>query len=184
MENSQLTSIAYVRFKGVSSSEAIEWVKNTCRELDRGFDKDICLYDSLTEQLYEKEEKQSSLISMFSLLAIFISVVGVFGLVFFETQALRKEIGIRKVYGATVRQILYVFNLNYIKILLIGFIASIPVAWYIVNIWLQNFAYHISVFPWVFLFAFLILLLIIVLTVTIQSWRAANENPVNSIKSE
>ena len=121
---------------------------------------------------------------MFSLLAVFISIVGVFGLVVFDSEYKRKEIGIRKVMGATTPQILLMLNKGYAITLLICFCISVPIAYYGVSSWLENFAYKIPIYWWVFPIALIVVGAITLLTVTYQSWHAANENPVNSIKSE
>ena len=119
-----------------------------------------------------------------SLLAIIISLVGVFGLVVFETQYRRKEIGIRKVHGATVGEILLMFNKAYLRIVGICFVIAAPIAWQGAKMWLEGFAYKTPLHWWVFLIALLIVTVITLLTVSFQNWKAANENPVNSIKSE
>jgi len=116
--------------------------------------------------------------------AIFISIVGVFGLVVFECEYRRKEIGIRKVLGSTTSDILRMFNLIYLKILLISFVIGAPLAYYFVHKWLQNFAYKTPIYWWIFAVALLLITLITVLTVTYQSWRVANENPIKNVKME
>lgn len=110
--------------------------------------------------------------------------MGVFGLVVFDTQYRRKEIGIRKVHGATVGEILAMFNKTYLRIVAICFVVAAPIAWFGVKKWLESFSYKTPVYWWVFLIALLIVAGITMLTVTFQNWKAANANPVNSIKSE
>ena len=95
--------------------------------------------------LYQKEQTLGKLISLFGIMAILISIVGVFGLVLFETQYRRKEIGIRKINGATTGQILLMFNKTYIRIVSVCFIISIPIAWMGTQQWLENFAYKTPV---------------------------------------
>ena len=90
--------------------------------------------------------------------------------------------GICKVFGSSESQILYLFNKPYIRMLLICFVISIPITYQIVSLWLQNFAYHIPVFWWVFAVALVILLLTVSTTVTVLSWRIAHENPIESLK--
>ena len=134
--------------------------------------------------LYEKERSLSSLITLFSLIAIFISVVGVFGLVVFDSEYRKKEIGIRKVLGSTTEEIIVMFNKTYIRILCVCFVLGAPIAGYVVHRWLENFAYKTPMYWWVYLIAFAIIAVITILTVTFQNWHAANENPVHSIKNE
>ena len=135
-------------------------------------------------ELYHKEENLRSLITVFSLLAIIISLVGVFNLVVFDTQYRRKEIGLRKVHGATIGEVLKMLNSSYIYIVLICFVLAVPVGYYGINKWLESFAYKTPMFWWVYPLALLIVLTITVGTVTYQSWQAANANPVDSLKSE
>ena len=134
--------------------------------------------------LYEKETSLGALITLFSLIAVFISMVGVFGLVVFDSQYRRKEIGVRKVMGSSVSQILIMFNKTYVRILLICFVLAAPLTWYAIHAWLENFAYRTPIYWWVFILAFLLVSAVTIVTVTFQNWRAASENPVISIKTE
>lgn len=143
---------------------------------------DVRFYDEILQQTYEKELKISSLITLFSLIAVFLSIVGVFGLVVFDSESRRKEIGIRKILGSTTEQILIMFNKSYLVILGICFLLGAPVAWYGVYRWLENFAYRTPISFWVFILALVTVGFITFITVTFQNWRVANENPVNNIK--
>ncbi len=120
----------------------------------------------------------------FSTLAVLISIIGVFGLVLFETQYRRREIGIRKVHGASVGDILRLFNTNFVRIVATCFVVAAPVAWYFVVQWQAGFAFRPPVRWWVFATALASVLAITMFTVTLQSYRAATENPVNSMKAE
>lgn len=176
---------AYVKIRnGVDMGKAMHDVKATLDSFDPSYPFDVCFLDEVMNDLYDKELRLGTLISLFSFIAVLISVVGVFGLVVFETQYRRKEIGIRKVHGATVREILVLFNRVYMRIVLVCFVIATPVAWYGVKRWLDSFAYRTPVYWWVFMLALLILLTITFMTVSFQSWKAANANPVDSIKSE
>lgn len=175
----------YVKVKaGSDLRAAIQHVKMTVQEFDRETLFDTFFYDKVLNDVYQKEDKLTQQITLFSLIAVFISIVGVFGLVVFECEYRRKEIGLRKVMGSTVSNILSMFNFFYLKILAFCFLFSAPIAWYIIRDWLGNFAYKTPMYWWVFVFAFMIVAGITLVTVTFQSWRAANENPVNSIKTE
>lgn len=131
-----------------------------------------------------RKKNLSALITLFSLIAVFISMVGVFGLVVFDSEYRKKEVCLRKVLGSNMMQILIMFNKTYIRILLVCFVLAAPVAWYAVSRWLENFAYKTPIYWWVFLASFVIVTLISVCTITFQNWWAANENPVDSLKSE
>jgi putative ABC transport system permease protein len=173
---------AYIKLsKGANIRDAMAHINTVLAEYDSNYPFEIRFFDEVVQQLYEKEISLSSLISLFSLIAIFISIVGVFGLVVFDSECRRKEIGIRKVFGATTTGIIVMFNKVYFKILVICFVVAVPIAWYAVNKWLQNFAYKTPIYWWVFLLAFVAVGVITIATVTFQNWRIANENPVNSI---
>lgn len=178
-------NIAYVKFKAGSNLRAgMEHVRESLEKFDSEYPFVVRFYDEVLQHTYEKELKIGSLITLFSLVAIFISIVGVFGLVVFESEYRRKEIAVRKVLGSTTGEILYMFNVNYFWILLVCFLLGAPVAWYGVHRWLENFAYRTPMYWWVLPLAFLVVGVITVLTVTYQNWHVANENPVKNIKSE
>lgn len=178
-------NIAYVKFKAGSNLRAgMEHVRESLEMFDSEYPFVVRFYDEVLQHTYEKELKIGSLITLFSLVAIFISIVGVFGLVVFESEYRRKEIAVRKVLGSTMGEILYMFNVNYFWILLVCFLLGAPVAWYGVHRWLENFAYRTPMYWWVLPLAFLVVGVITVLTVTYQNWHVANENPVKNIKSE
>ena len=157
----------------------------TLKKLDTsGTPFNIRFFDETLQRLYEKEIALNTLISLFSLIAIFISIVGVFGLVVFDSECRRKEIAIRKVLGASTMGIIIMFNKAYFKILAICFVIAAPLAWYAVTRWLENFAYKTPMYWWVYLLAFVAVAIITAATVTFQNWRVANANPVNAIKAE
>lgn len=176
---------AYVKFKAGSDLRAgMEHVRESLKKFDSEYPFVIRFYDEVLQHTYEKELKIGSLITLFSLVAIFISIVGVFGLVVFESEYKRKEIAVRKVLGSTTGEVLYMFNVSYFWILLICFVLGAPFAWYGVHRWLENFAYRTPMYWWVLPLAFLAIGMITFLTVTYQNWHVANENPVKNIKSE
>jgi putative ABC transport system permease protein len=176
---------AYIKLKpNTNPREAISHIRFTLAEFDPNFPFEVRFFDEVLQRLYEKETQLSLLITLFSLIAIFISIVGVFGLVVFDSECRRKEIGIRKVLGSSTMEIITMFNKTYIKMLLICFVIAAPLAWYAVRRWLENFAYRTPMYWWVYLLALIVVAAITVLTVTIQNWRVANDNPVKSIKTE
>lgn len=177
--------VSYIRLKaGVDVEAAVEHIREVVSGLDPSYPFDVKFYDSVFDQLYHKEQYLKKMITLFSLLAIILSIVGVFGLVVFETQYRRKEIGIRKVHGATVKEILIMFNKIYLRIVVICFLVGAPIAYFAVRKWLENFSSRTPIYWWTFAIALGVVAVITIATVTFQNWRAANENPVNSIKSE
>ncbi len=176
MQNGILPPTLYIRIAG-NTHRAIAQIKDGVAAIDPYYPVDVRFYDQQLEEAYQKERKTSVQITLFSLLAVIISLMGVFGLVTFETQFRSKEIGIRKVMGATVTEILVMFNKKFLWIIFVGFVLAAPLAWYGVEKWLLAFAYRTSLHWWVFTLALGIVILITLMTVTVQSWRVATTNP-------
>jgi len=170
--------------KSTNLRAAMSHINSTIAEYETNYPMEVRFFDEVIGRLYEKETSLSTLISLFSILAIFISIVGVFGLVVFDSECRRKEIGIRKVLGASSLGIIIMFNKAYFKILVICFVIAAPLAWYAVTRWLENFAYKTPMYWWVYLLAFIAVGVITAGTVTFQNWRVANDDPVKAIKSE
>jgi len=141
-------------------------------------------YDDFFQSFYAKEEKLAGSITFFTLIAIVLTCMGIFGQIFMICLARVKEIGIRKINGATISEVLIMLNRDFIFWFIISFFIASPAAWYIGNRWLTNFAYRISLDLWIFLFAGLMALLIILVTVSWQSFRAATRNPVEAMRYE
>ncbi|MDR2920244.1 MAG: ABC transporter permease [Tannerella sp.] len=176
---------AYIRTKaGSNHAETMKYVCSTLERLSPGFPFNVRFYDEVINSSYQQENNMTMLITWFSLIAVLISMVGVFGLVVFESEFKRKEIGVRKVLGSSTGQILAMFNLRYVRILTICFVIAAPIAWYAISSWLENFAYRTPMYWWVFFLAFLLITAITMATVTFQSWRVADANPVDSLKTE
>ncbi len=179
-------SHTYIRtVPGAPAATVREYIRETILEFAPGADPtqiEPVFFDAELEKNYRKEKKLSTLVLVFSLLSILISVMGVFGLVLFETQYRRREIGIRRVNGATVGEILAMFNRKFLRIVLLCSVIALPVGYAVVDRWLSGFAYRTPLVWWVFAVAVAIVAVITVLTVTARSWRAANENPVESIQ--
>ena len=173
--------------KGVDRREIKQKVLNVVNNIEKEYTLDLStLYyiDEVLERSYQQESLFTKQILLFSLLAILISIIGVFGLTMFESEYRRKEIGIRKVFGSSTAEILQMFNKRYLYILLGCFVVAAPVGYLLGQHWLEGFAVKTTISPLVFLVSFLLVTLITMLTVTYQSWKNASENPVNSIKTE
>jgi len=140
--------------------------------------------DKTTALFYTKEENTGRLIIVFSIISIFLSIMGLWGMVVFLMKKRTKEIGIRKVNGATVSKILTMLNQDFIKWVAIAFVVACPIAWYAMHKWLQSFAYKTELRWWVFALAGIVAVAVAVLTVSWQSWRAATRNPVESLRYE
>ena len=169
---------------GVDKVEVIRSLQKTMEMFTPGHDFNFRFMDEVLDANYRNELRFTKQILLFSLIAIAISLTGVFGLTMFESEYRKKEIGIRKIMGSSTTQILYMFNRRYILILAGCFIVAAPFGWWIGQHWLQGFAEKTPVTPWIFILSFLLVTLITMITITVQSWKNANENPVNSIKTE
>ena len=173
--------------KGVDKREAKQKVMDVVNKYEKGQPLDISglrYMDEVLEESYQREGRFTKQILLFSLLAILISVIGVFGLTMFESEYRRKEIGIRKVFGSSTKEVLLMFCKRYLYILLACFLVAAPIGYMLGVHWLEDFAVRTTISPLLFLVSFLLIALITMLTVTYQSWKNANENPINSIKNE
>ena len=140
--------------------------------------------DALYNETYTKERNMNSILRIFALLTIFVACLGLFGLVTFTTQQRFKEISIRKVLGSSVSGIVKLLTKDFLKLILASFLIAFPLGYYTMNIWLEDFAYHISIEWWVYALAGLATLVIGFLTMSIKSIAAAFANPVKSLKAE
>jgi len=173
--------------KGVDKRQIKQKVLDVVNRIEKEYTLDLSelnYIDEVLERSYQQESLFTKQILLFSLLAILISIIGVFGLTMFESEYRRKEIGIRKVFGSSTREILQMFNKRYLYILLGCFVVAAPVGYLLGQHWLEGFAVRTAINPLLFLVSFLLVTLITMLTVTYQSWKNASENPVNSIKTE
>jgi putative ABC transport system permease protein len=140
--------------------------------------------DESFDQIYRAEQRISSLFSIFSGLSIFIACLGLFGLAAFATERRTKEIGIRKVLGASTANLVALLSKDFLKLVLVALIIAIPLAWYLMSGWLQDFAYSITMEWWIFAIAGLLAIAVAFLTVSFQSIKAALANPIKSLKTE
>lgn len=172
----------------VNSVDDIQRVFGAIEEIYKKFSPEqplqIDMLDTYLSQLYHSEQRFKLIFSIFSILAILISCVGLFGLIVFSNARRRKEIGVRKVQGATVGQIVGILIRSYLVYVGIALLIATPVTWYVMGQWLLNYPYRVALNPLFFIGGGLITLLVVVLTVGLHSWRAATVNPVRSLRSE
>lgn len=173
-----------VRVNPVNFSQAIGKIKNSWSKLLPQSMCDIGFFDNRLAELYNGEVKFSGLFNYFSLVAIFISCIGLFGLSLFIIEQRRKEVGIRKVNGARTSEVMFLLNKDFAKWVMIALFIALPIAYSIMSKWLENFAYKTELSWWVFAFTGLLALGIALLTVSWQSWRAAKRNPVEALRYE
>ena len=165
-------------------SENLEIIENEYRKVEPEAPFEFKFYDDWLQSLYEREEKQAQTVKVFALFAILISCLGLIGLIEHITNKRIKEIGIRKISGAKIVEIVTMLNKTVVQWVLVGFIVSIPISYYAMNKWLQNFAYKTELSWWIFALAGLLALGIALLTVSFQSWKAATRNPVEALRYE
>ncbi|GAB3196534.1 ABC-type antimicrobial peptide transport system permease subunit [Pontibacter aydingkolensis] len=140
--------------------------------------------DETIERFYQDEARQNKLFKIFSIIAIFIGCLGLYGLVAFMAAQRTKEVGIRKVLGASMFNITVLFSKEFVKLVLIAFILAVPIAYYLMNKWLQDFTYRITLDYWPFILAGVVTLIIAIITMSSQAIKASLTNPVVSLKSE
>lgn len=165
-------------------SKNLEFIKKQYVQIESEIPMVSWFYDDWLESMYQKEEKQTSAIKVFALLAIIISCLGLIGLIENITNKKVKEIGIRKINGAKISEVMVMLNKNVVKWVVISFTIACPIAYYAMNKWLESFAYKTSLSWWIFALAGFLAIGIALLTVSWQSWRAATSNPVEALRYE
>jgi putative ABC transport system permease protein len=173
-----------VRIKTTDVSLLLADIKKQWDRFNPGAPFAYYFLDEHFAQLYAAEERTRQIFSSFALIAILIASLGLFGLSAFVIEQRTKEIGIRKVLGASVRQVLTLVSKEFIFLIIIACIIAIPVTWWAMNVWLQEFAYRITIGPWVFGIAGILAIVIAIVTISFQAIRAALANPVKSLRSE
>src|SRR5436190_1878112 len=145
---------------------------------------DYTFLDDRFNRQYENDRLFSKAFGIFAALAIFVACLGLFGLAMFSTVQRTKEIGVRKVLGASVPNILFLVSKDFVKLVLIASLIAFPVAWWVMNKWLQDFTYRISINWWIFLLAGAAAMVVALVTVSFQAIKAAIANPVKSLRTE
>ncbi|GKI20995.1 ABC transporter permease [Odoribacter laneus] len=179
----QINNFILLKVSGNRLPETVAYIQNLGKQYAVE-DFYVGFLDQFAARLYQQEEHFARLISVFGVVTILISLMGIYGLILFNARFRIKEIGIRKVNGATEVEMIALLNKGFLKLIVFAFVLAIPLAWYVVREWLSGFPYRIPVYWWVFLLAGVTTLLITVLTVSYQSWKAANTNPVEVLKNE
>lgn len=173
-----------IRTKPGQTKTALAQLETIYKQINPGFPFSYQFADTAYEKLYRSEAVISTLVNVFASLAIFIACLGLLGLSAFTAEQRNKEIGIRKVLGASVTAIVALLSVDFLKLVLLAIVVAIPLSWYLMSGWLQRFAYRLELSWWVFGVAGLLAMLIALLTVSVQSIKAALLDPVKSLKSE
>ena len=174
----------YIRMKTGDASRTLNYIQKTFRETAPEYVFEYEFLDERIDRLYRAELRQSRISRILTFISIFISCLGLFGLVSFTTERRTKEIGIRKVLGAPVHGIVGILTKDFVKCVVLANIIAWPIAYVMMSRWLQDFAYRTDISIGSFIFAALVILAIACMTVSFQSLRAAKANPVDALKYE
>ncbi len=179
-------SNGFVSFKVNTNEleETVAFLKTLWDEMAPGQPFAYSFLDERFDRIYEAEQKVGKIFGVFAFLAIFIACLGLFGLASFTAEQRRKEIGIRKVLGASVSHIVNKLSFNFIKLVIVSFAIATPIAYYMMKNWLEDFVYRTDIKIWIFLMAGGVSIAIAYLTMGLQSWKAARSNPVSSLRNE
>jgi putative ABC transport system permease protein len=173
-----------IRIGSSNVRETIQYINKQWTELSPDIPFEFQFLNEKYDAMYKEEDKFNLLIGYFSIIAILIACLGLFGLVSFSAERRNKEIGIRKINGARISEILILLNKDFVLRVSIAFIIAIPIACYAMHKWLQSYAYKTEIAWWIFALAGIVSLGIALLTVSLQSWRAATRNPIDALKYE
>ncbi|MEO8861113.1 MAG: FtsX-like permease family protein, partial [Ginsengibacter sp.] len=174
----------YIKTTGKNLPKVIAATKEEWKKYNADFSFNYNFLDDQFKSLYESEQRTGLLFNLFAGIAIFISCLGLFGLAAYTAQVRTKEIGVRKVLGASVPGIIQLLAKDFVKLVLIAILIATPIAWYIMSTWLRDFAYKINISWMVFVIAGLVAIIIALITISFQSIKAANANPIKSLRSE
>lgn len=175
---------AVVRAQSGETEATIRELEKICKELNPGYPFSYNFLDQDLANLYKAEQRLGDLFNVFAVLAIFISCLGLYGLSAFLAERRIKEIGVRKVLGASVPGLVYLQSQNFTKSIVISMIIAAPLAWFTMNKWLDGFAYHVDIHWSIFVFVFFTALSIALLTVSYESIKAALTNPGESLRND
>jgi putative ABC transport system permease protein len=176
--------ILLLRLNAGNSTQSINQIIKIAKEFDPQYQGEIKFLDKELQQQYSKEETTARFIELIAFWCILLAFTGILGLMIFVSRDRIKEIGIRKVNGAKVSEILTMLNKDFIKWVSLAFVIATPIAYYAMNLWLENFAYKTKLTWWIFALAGVLALGMALLTISWQSWRAATRNPVEALKYE
>ena len=174
----------YIRINSKNIPQTIDFIKSKWKQFFPDAEFSFSFMDDDIAALYKSQQRLATLFTTFATLAIIISLLGLFSLVALLAQQRTKEIGIRKVLGASVMEIVSLLSGSFVKLILIAFAITIPLVWWAINKWLEDFQYRISISWWIFLIAGIGSLCFALFVVSIQAMKAAKANPVESLRSE
>ena len=174
----------HVKINSKNRTETITYIRKVWNEFCPNMSFSYSFLDDRMKENYEPEERLTWIFSIFSLISILIASMGLFGLSSFMAEQRTKELGVRKVLGASVGSLVYLLTREFIRLILIANLIAIPISYWALSAWLNDFPYHISISIWMFIATLIISLVIGLFTVAWQSYRAANSDPIKAIKYE
>lgn len=174
----------HIKINNQNTAQSLKYIEDLWNELSPQTPFEYEFLDETFGQLYKSEENLQKIFTSFSVIAIIIACLGLFGLALNSTQQRVKEISIRRINGAKISDVLIILNKNIIKWIVIAFVIACPIAWYAMHEWLNNFAYKTELSLWIFAIAGILALGIALLTVSFLSWKAATRNPVEGLRYE
>jgi len=178
------TSYLMAKVKGDDLGGTLEKIEKEWKALTPDTPFDYSFLDTEFDALYDSDKRMGTVFGIFTFLSVFVGCLGLFGLAMYTAERRIKEIGVRKILGASVQGLVALLSKDFIKLVLVAFIIASPIAWYFMNGWLQDFAYRISIQWWVFAIAAIIALVIAFLTISSQAIKAAMTNPVKNLRAE
>jgi putative ABC transport system permease protein len=173
-----------IRFENNGVGQGMQFINEEWQKILPGYPVKYQFYDEWFDSMYRSEEYFARNIGLFAILAVVISCIGILGLAIFTSERRTKEIGIRKINGAGIGEVLILLNKDLIGLVIIAYLIAVPFSWYSMHKWLQSFAYRTDLSWWIFALAGLLALAIALLTVSLQSWRTATRNPVEALRYE
>jgi putative ABC transport system permease protein len=173
-----------IKLKDGTAQSGLQTISKLFKEVNPGEDFRYSYLSDEISALYQKEKRLSQVYFIFTIISLLITAIGIFVIAIYDAQRRTKEIGIRKVYGARIGEIIFMLNKDFIKLVLISLVIAWPIAWYALHKWLENFAYKTELSWWIFVLAGVFAIGIALLTVSWQSSMAARRNPVESLKYE
>jgi len=176
--------IALIKLRPGNIQAGIAAIKDEYTKVAPAYPIEYRFLDQQFNDMYQKDIRQQSILTVFAVLAIFIACLGLFGLASFTATKRFKEIGVRKVLGSSVQEIVVLLSKDLLKPVIIATCIAMPVGYYLLNQWLQNFAYKTSLSWWIFVLAALITFGIALITVSLKAIKAAMTNPVKSLRTE
>lgn len=175
---------AGIKLAAANISSTLQSVKTIWEQTFPDFVYEYRFLDDKIDSFYKQENQLAQLYKIFAAIAIFLSCLGLYGLASFMAVQRIKEVGIRKVLGATAANIVYLFSKEFIVLIAIAFVIATPIAWYFMNKWLQDYVYRIDISWWMFIVGGVVAIIIALATISFQAIKAAIANPVKSLRTE